>query len=241
MALAAWAGLGLAANVPGQIVLDDFSISNESNYSYLPLLSDPADGWAVVSGQFQPSIAKNATGAWLWSRGEKLSAVGQMISVDVSVTSALETTGAGLFLAPSSDSAADGHEVRFETTEFIQRITLDGVPVNYTEDTLRTLTARMTAQTANTSTYEFGPLTLVPSVTIQAPSAFFGLAAHSTAGTETTLDNLTFAVPEPPAYPEVFAFVALVAVWLTANGKGAKGALSRLGCRSQGGHLGDRP
>src|SRR5712664_3501370 len=79
-------GFVLWAAIAGSIqaatfVLYDFSASNEANYNFIPVGNNPADGWAVISGQLRPNIAVNATGAWIWNRGQKLGAVGDSVSV----------------------------------------------------------------------------------------------------------------------------------------------------------------
>src|SRR6266516_5635476 len=80
----------------GQVILDDFSADHRSNYDFIKLFADPPDGWAVTSGALHPSIEGNASATWLWNQGEKLSAVGDSVSISISLPG-----GADASLPPS--------------------------------------------------------------------------------------------------------------------------------------------
>src|SRR3989442_15448189 len=87
----------------GQVVLDDFSTSDPShtNYLFVPLLANPSDGWAVTGGELRPNINGNASATWLWNKGEKLSAVGDSVSISISLPGGVDPllpTSIGLFL-----------------------------------------------------------------------------------------------------------------------------------------------
>src|SRR5438128_2166302 len=68
----------------GQVVLDDFSANNESNYKFVPVLNSPSDGWTVTAGELRPSIDGVASATWLWNGDEKLSAAGDSVSISLS-------------------------------------------------------------------------------------------------------------------------------------------------------------
>src|ERR1044072_8975672 len=74
----------------GQVILDDFSASIESKYTFVPVFNDPADGWAFSGGQLRPSIDGNASATWLWNQGQKLSALGDSVSVSLSLAAGVD-------------------------------------------------------------------------------------------------------------------------------------------------------
>jgi len=202
----------------GQIVLDDYSVSKEGNYDYVQVLGSPADGWNVSSGELRPTIAGlNATGAWLWNRGEKLSAVGDSVSIDLSLPGEASNglgTGIGLFFAKNlNPPQGTGFEVGLFATQgsYVFNVGLGsvtGVPSS------GLLTVQMTVQTPTTSTYSvsYGPQSSFAIFQVDSDSAFFGPEASNTATTAAALDNLTFTtVPEPSAYTAVFGALALAA------------------------------
>ena len=198
---------------PGQVVLDDYSLSDEGNYNYVPVLNNPADGWNVSSGELRPAIAGNATGAWLWNRGEKLSAVGDSVSIDLSLPGEANNgfgTGIGLFFAPTLDSTL-GFDVRLFTLrgDYLVYVGLTG---SSGFPSSGSLTVQMTAQTPTSSSYSvsYGAANSFALFQVNSDSLFFGPEAYNTDTTAAALDNLTFtAVPEPSAYGAVFGVLAL--------------------------------
>src|SRR5438876_142144 len=104
--------LGSAAY--GQVVLDDFSTSDETKYNYVPVSNNPPDGWNVTAGELRPNIAGDASAAWFWNQGEKLSMVGDSVTISLSLPGEASNglgTGIGLFLGPDTTSAL-GHQIR---------------------------------------------------------------------------------------------------------------------------------
>src|SRR6266567_454309 len=108
----------------GQVVLDDFSASNESNYDFVPVFGSPADGWAVTAGELHPSIDSSGAATWLWNQGGKLSAAGDSVSISLSLPAHANNgfdTSIGLFLAADPGTIFLGHQI----SETISRV--DGV------------------------------------------------------------------------------------------------------------------
>src|SRR2546426_9856109 len=109
-------GLAVAATIvlsaqAATVVLDDFSTNDESKYNFVPISNSPTDGWAVSAGQLRPSIAVNATAAWVWKQGQKLAAVGDFVTITLypDWNHTEQSTGVGLFFGPSANSAAGSH------------------------------------------------------------------------------------------------------------------------------------
>src|SRR5262245_55495238 len=205
----------------GQVILDNYSASNESKYDFVPVFAGPADGWAVASGQLRPSIDGNASATWLWNQGEKLSATGQSVSITLSLSADADNgfpSSIGLFLAADRDSVNFGHEISQVSIGGIWSYSVDGsaqqaasAPTGPVQ-----LTVQRTGQTEDgfvyTTTFSGGglPAPLTYSFTDASASLLFGPFAYNTAGTAAGLDNLTFtAVPEPSMYAAVFGVLAL--------------------------------
>ena len=222
-ALPALCGLLVWFSTPafGQVILDNFTASNESKYDFVPVFADPADGWAVTSGQLRPSIDGNASATWFWNQGEKLSAAGQSVSITLSLAADADNgfpSSIGLFLAADRDSINFGHEITQTTIGGLWSYTVDGsgqqtasAPTGPVQ-----LTIQRTGQTVDgfvyTTTFSGGglPASLTDSFTDASASLLFGPFAYNTAGTGAGLDNLTFtAVPEPSTYAAVFGVLAL--------------------------------
>src|SRR6266550_2127820 len=92
----------------GQVVLDDFSASNESRYNFVPFFGNPSDGWAVTAGELRPSIDSSGSATWLWNQGEKLSATGDSVSITLSLPAQANNgfpTSIGLLLADDTSLA----------------------------------------------------------------------------------------------------------------------------------------
>jgi len=220
--------IGVALFTPradGQVILDDYSLNDESNYNYLPRLNNPPDGWNVSSGELRPSITGNATGAWLWNHGEKLAEVGDSVSINLSLPGAANNgfwTGIGLLLSPRVDSASSlvgfweitlstsggTYEFGITTATSVHR---DSGPF----PSSGTLTIEMIDQTPRGgSQYEVSyPGMTAPIVISASHSLYFGPVAYNTATTAAAFDNLTLtAVPKPSMYLAVFGVIALAMV-----------------------------
>jgi len=215
-----------ALRAQSQVVLDDYSVSDEANYNYLGVLNDPADGWNVSSGELRPTIAGNAAGAWLWRQGERLSAVGDSVSISLSLPADAINgfgTGVGLFFAPNKDSAADGHQVLLVKFGNTYLFNISGLTTSGSFASSGSLTVKMTAQTPTNSAYSVsysgnGSGNPFAVFTADRDSLFFGPEAFNTDTTAAAMDNLTFtAVPEPSAYGTVLGVLAL-AISLTGPG-----------------------
>jgi len=221
LALATGALTFLATGVLGQVLLDDYSVSDEANYNYLPVFNNPADGWNVSSGELRPTIAGNATGAWLWNRGEQLSAVGDSVSITLSLPTGADNqlrSSIGLFLSPQLNSASsmmevvlnrypDGSYSMFWPSGGIIGATISG-PVQLTIKLIapmqRGTIYEIIASGGGFQSPEGGPM-----FTTNTSSLFFGPLAYNTAGTQAGLDNLIFTpVPEPPAFA-IFGMLTL--------------------------------
>ncbi len=205
----------------GQVVLDNFSTSNESKYDFVPVFGNPSDGWSVTAGELRPSIGSGGSATWLWKPGEKLSATGDSVSISLSLPAGVYNalpTSIGLFVA--ADTALSGGH-------FITQSTFQG-GWGYGVDSDNTIAAsppsgpvqltiqRTGQQTVDgfvyTVSFSGGGLPSPISNFFIEPSAslLFGPFAENTAGTPAALDNLTFtAVPEPSMYAAVFGFLAL--------------------------------
>ena len=205
----------------GQVILDNFSASNESKYDFAPVFANPADGWAVTGGELRPSIDGNASATWLWNQGEKLSATGQSVSISLTLPADADNgfpSSIGLFLATDRDSVGFGHEISQVTIGGIWSYSVDGsaqqaasAPSGPVQ-----LTIQRTGQTVDgfvyTTTFSGGglPSPLTDSFTDASASLLFGPFAYNTAGTAAALDNFSFtAVPEPSTYAAVFGVLAL--------------------------------
>jgi hypothetical protein len=205
----------------GQVILDNFSASNESKYDFVPVFANPSDGWAVSGGALRPSIDGNASATWLWNQGQKLSAAGNSVSISLSLSADADNgfpTSIGLFLAADKDSVAFGHEISQVSIGGIWSYSVDGsaqqagsAPIGPVQ-----LTIQRTGQTVDgfvyTTTFSGGglPAPLTDSFTDASASLLFGPFAYNTAGATAALDNFSFtAVPEPSMYATVFGFLAL--------------------------------
>ena len=205
----------------GQVVLDDFSANNESNYKFVPVLNSPSDGWTVTAGELRPSIDGVASATWLWNGGEKLSAAGESVSISLSLLTGVDNgfpNSIGLFVAADT-SLTGGHFVSQTTFGGIWGYSVDGRTTQAASPPSGPvlLTIQRTAQQTvdgfvYTTTFSGGglPSPIVNSFTEPSDSLLFGPYAENTAGTPAALDNFTFtAVPEPSMYAAVFGFLAL--------------------------------
>ena len=207
----------------GQVILDDFSASNESKYTFVPVFASPSDGWAVSGGELRPSIDGNASATWLWNQGEKLSATGNSVSISLSLSADADNgfpSSIGLFLATDPDSVGFGHEISQTTQGGIWSYSVDGSAqqAGSAPSGPVLLTVTRTGQTGEgfvyTTAFSGGGLSspVTDFFVDPSPSLLFGPFAYNTAGTPAALDNFTFtAVPEPSMYAAVFGFLALTA------------------------------
>jgi hypothetical protein len=195
----------------GQVILDDFSADHRSNYDFVKLFADPSDGWAVTSGTLRPSIEGNASATWLWNQGEKLSAVGDSVSISISLPGGADAslpTSIGLFLLGDTE----GYEITTYTTlggAWYYNVAGDARQAASALSGPVQLTIQRTDQTEYTCTFSGSGL---PGITFfdASDSLRFGPFAANTIGTPAALDNFTFtAVPEPSMYAAVFGFLAL--------------------------------
>jgi hypothetical protein len=212
----------------GQVLLDDFSASNESRYEFVPVFGGPSDGWTVTSGELRPIIDSSGSATWLWNQGEKLSALGDSVSISLSLPAGVTgsfPTSIGLFLAADSASVGFGHEISQTTFNGIWSYSVDGSAQQAASPPSGPvqLTVRRTAQTGGDFVYTVSfsggglPSPLTDTFTDASASLLFGPFAYNTAGagTPAALDNFSFtAVPEPSMYAAVFGFLALTTVVL---------------------------
>ena len=210
----------------GQVILDDFSANNASNYDFVPVFNDPSNGWAVTAGELRPSIDGNASATWLWNQGAKLSAAGDSVSISLSLPTGVYNplpTSIGLFLAADAASVGSGHEISQTTFGGIWSYSVDGSGQQAGSPPSGSvqLTIQRTGQTVDgfvyTTTFSGGglPSPLTDFFTDTSPSLLFGPFAYNTGGTPAALANFTFtAVPEPSMYAAVFGFLALTTVVL---------------------------
>ena len=197
--------------VYAQVVLDDFSVSDEFKYNFIPV-ANGADGWNVTSGQLRPNVATSPnhtiTAAWLWNQGEKLFAVEDSVSImlypDWNHTA--QVTGIGLFFAPDANSASGSHSAMVYNAGVGDNIfcvvTETGESCYYPWGVgPLLLTVKMTAQTGNSSSYlaTLSGESLTRPFTLEfiadVSSLFFGPAAYNTTNSLAALDNLTFFSP----------------------------------------------
>jgi hypothetical protein len=205
----------------GQVILDNFSSGDESHYTFIPVFSNPADGWAVTAGELHPSIDGNASATWLWNQGQKLSAIGDSVSISLALSAGANDgfpSSIGLFLAADVDSVGVGHEISQTTFGGTWSYSVDGAgqiaPTGPTGPVQ--LTIQRTGQTVDgfvySTTFSGGglPSPLTDFFIDPANSLMFGPFAYNTTGASAALDNLTFtAVPEPSMYAAAFGLLAL--------------------------------
>src|SRR5882724_1107028 len=127
-----WALTGLlvffTTTAYGQVVLDDFSASNESRYEFVPVFGNPPDGWTVTAGALRPSIDNSGSATWLWN-DDKLSAAGDSVSISLSLPTGVYNplpTSIGLFLAADAASVGSGHEISQTTFGGVWSYSVDG-------------------------------------------------------------------------------------------------------------------
>jgi len=210
----------------GQVILDNFSASSESKYTFAPVFPPNAsDGWAVAGGELRPSTEEFASTTWLWNQGEKLSATGDSVSISLSLLADAGNggfTSIGLFVAADT-SLGDGHFVALSRNGDIWSYSFDGFsrqeaapsgPVQ--------LTIQRTGEPAVDGGFRYAvsfsggglPSPIIDSIyTTTTGSLLFGPYAENTTGALVGLDNFTFtAVPEPSMYVAVFGLLALTVV-----------------------------
>jgi len=206
----------------GQVILDDFSANNASNYDFVPVFNDPLNGWTVTAGELRPGIDGNASATWLWNQGAKLSAAGDSVSISLSLPAGVYNTlptSIGLFLAADAASVGSGHEISQTTFGGVWGYSVDGSAqqAGSSPSSAVQLTIQRTAQQTTdgflyTTTFSGGglPSPLTDFFYDSSASLLFGPFAANTTGTPAALDNFTFtAVPEPSMYAAVFGFLAL--------------------------------
>jgi hypothetical protein len=206
----------------GQVILDNFSASNESKYDFVPVFGNPADGWAVSGGELHPSIDGNASATWLWNQGEKLSAAGNTVSISLSVSADADNgfpSSIGLFLAFDRDTVGFGHEISQFTLGGIWSYSVDGSAqqaASPPSGPVQVSIQRTAEQTVDGFKYNVTfsggglPAPLTDFFFDSSASLQFGPFASNTAGTPAALDNFAFtAVPEPSMYAAVFGCLAL--------------------------------
>ena len=209
----------------GQVVLDDFSASNESNYDFVPVFGAPSDGWTVTAGELRPSIDSSGGATWLWNQGGKLSAAGDSVSISLSLPAHANNgfdTSIGLFLAADAASIFLGHEIsqtisRVDGVDF-WKFVVDGFgdqeapPSGPVQLTVQRTDEQTVDGFKYTTAFSGGglPGPILGSFYDSSESLRFGPYAYKTTGTPAALDNFTFtAVPEPSMYAAVFGFLAL--------------------------------
>jgi len=209
----------------GQVVLDDFSANNESNYDFVPVFGAPSDGWTVTAGELRPSIDSSGGATWLWNQGGKLSAAGDSVSISLSLPAHANNgfdTSIGLFLAADAASIFLGHEIsqtisRVDGVDF-WKFVVDGFgdqeapPSGPVQLTVQRTDEQTVDGFKYTTAFSGGglPGPILGSFYDSSESLRFGPYAYNTTGTPAALDNFTFtAVPEPSMYAAVFGFLAL--------------------------------
>jgi hypothetical protein len=225
--MAALAGLLVffSTTVQGQVVLDDFSASNDSNYDFVPVFGGPSNGWTVTAGELHPNIDSSGGATWLWNQGEKLSAAGESVSISLSLPAHANNsfdTSIGLFLAADPTAIFLGHEIsqsiaRVDGVDF-WKFVVDGFgdQVAAPSGAVQLTVQRTGEQTVDgfkyTTAFSGGglPSPVTGSFYDSSESLLFGLFAYNTSGTPAAMDNFAFtAVPEPSMYAAVFGFLAL--------------------------------
>jgi hypothetical protein len=212
--------LFISTTASGQVVLDDFSTDKRLNYDFVPVFGDATDGWSVSDGALHPSIDGVASATWLWNKGETFSAIGDSVSIDLSLPTGLNNgfpNSIGLFVAADT-SLTGGHFVSQTTFNGVWGYSVDGdaTQAGSAPSGPVQLTIQRTGQTVDgfvyTVTFSGGglPSPIVNSFAEPSDTLLFGPYAENTAGTPAGLDNFTFtAVPEPSMYAAVFGLLAL--------------------------------
>jgi len=189
-------------------LLDSFSSNRfATHYNFVDAFSS-ADNNPQVSGGAAHLNVGTGTGAFIWNQGQKLSAVGDRVSVDfrfnypiASPEFALSSAGLALFGSVSGDMLA---ELRVETDKVNGNSTLrlsSGIgetPLTGTPSGLMTLSVVVTGSTPTARTVQYtlsgnGIGNITGSRTFNTTEIYFGPVAFNVSGSGSVHDNLVFA------------------------------------------------